>query len=61
MVMETINRALSFDMKKACNENSFKVDSESSVNFTKCPLPIVRCPTFLKQMGHLPHFAQFLE
>ena len=41
MVMETINRALSFDKKKACNKSSVKVDSESSLNFTKCPLPIV--------------------
>ena len=41
MVMEIISRAVSFDMKKACNKNGVKVDSESSMNFTKCPLPIV--------------------
>ena len=32
------NKQLSFDMKKACNKNGVKVDSESSANFTKCPL-----------------------
>ena len=44
-----------------CYPNGVKVDSESSVNFSKCPLPTVRCPHFFKARGNLSHFGQFLE
>ena len=44
-----------------CYPNGVKVDSELSVNFSKCPLPTVQCPHFFKARGHLSHFGQFLE
>ena len=48
-------------MKKASNKNGVEVGYQSSVNFKKCPLPIVRCPNFFKARGHLSHFGKFLE